>query len=82
VTNNLGDFPDSVLAGFGIESWNPDQFVTHLLSLHIAMVCDTIKELRARLKKPPMSPEDYLANLEKLGLPVSVSRLRPFVRLI
>jgi len=80
VTYNLEDFPDSVLAGFGIEAWHPDRFVSHLLSLDDIKVCNAIKELLARLRNPPVALNDYLENLEKVGLSISASRLR--VRLI
>jgi len=82
VTYNLEHFPDSVLAGFGMEAWHPDKFVTYLLRLDGMKVCGAIKELRARLRNPPVTPDDYLENLERVGLPVSASLLRPFARLI
>ena len=54
----------------------------HLLDSHLDQVCAVIKRLRAGLKAPPMGPEAYLSNLEKVDLPNTVSLLRSFSTLI
>jgi hypothetical protein len=82
ITSNIGDFPHSYLQKFGIEAWDPDQFVVHLLCLDDAKVIDAIRTLRQRLKNPVVSAGDYLASLESIGLSVSASRLRQFISLI
>lgn len=82
VTFNLGDFPAADLARYGVEAQHPDAFVVHLLSLDEARVLSSIKAVRARLRKPSMTAEDYLAMLERQTLPQAVAWLRPFVDLI
>jgi hypothetical protein len=76
VTINTADFPDSVLASFGIKAWHPDNLVMYLLDLDAETVYSAIKVLRESLKKPPLTPEAYLDNLAKVGLSRSAARLR------
>jgi hypothetical protein len=45
-------------------------------------VYTAVKEQRARLKKPPLSAEDFLATLEKQSLAQTVAHLRMAVDLI
>ena len=59
VTLNLKDFPASTLAPFNIEAQHPDEFIAHVLSLAPPVALGAIKEMRARLKRPPFSPEGF-----------------------
>lgn len=65
VTYNLKDFPPGSIGQYGIEVQHPDQFLLHQLDLAPDLVCAVVRELRAGLKNPPRSVEEYLANLEK-----------------
>ncbi len=81
VTFNLRDFPASALAPYGIEAVHPDTFVADQVDLDEAAVCGAVKIVRARLKRPPMGVEEYLASLERQGLSETVSRLREYAAL-
>jgi predicted nucleic acid-binding protein len=82
VTFNLKDFPDSDLAPYGIEALHPDDFVANELDLYQATVCEAVKIVRARLKNPPRSVDEYLATLQRQGLAETVASLRGFAGLL
>jgi predicted nucleic acid-binding protein len=76
VTFNLADFPAAVLSGYGLEAQHPDEFVTHLIDLAPGAVYGAAKRHRASLRNPPKTVEEYLAALERHGLPQTAARLR------
>jgi predicted nucleic acid-binding protein len=82
VTQNLKDFPADVLARFGIETQHPDDFFSNQLSLAPGLVCSALRKVRARLKNPPKTAEEYLAILTQQGLVVTVAELEQFSALI
>jgi hypothetical protein len=82
VTINLKDFPDASLEPYGIEALHPDDFIANELDLHEGVVRESVKTIRARLKSPPKSVDEYLATLERQGLTQSVDRLRSFAALL
>lgn len=68
ITFNLGDFPESELDPYGVEAIDPD----HLIGLLIARMPNRVVEVtaqhRASLRKPPLSPDEYLQVLRKGGM--------------
>lgn len=82
VTFNLKDFPASVLSQYHIEVIHPDDFIQYQIDLDTAKVCNAIKRLRAGLKRPPMTVEQYLVILKKQSLPQSVLTLAGFSELL
>ncbi|MCU7919271.1 MAG: PIN domain-containing protein [Candidatus Thiodiazotropha sp. (ex Epidulcina cf. delphinae)] len=82
VTFNLKDFPDDVLAQYGIEGIHPDHFIEHQLDLHQGAVMATAKQHRAALKNPSKTSAEYLESLAAQGLVISADRLRDFIELI
>jgi PIN domain len=68
VTQNLRDFPEDALASHGIEVQHPDEFLYNQMSLEPAMFCTAVRKVRARLKKPPYSVDEYLTTLTRQGL--------------
>jgi hypothetical protein len=82
VTKNLKDFPESALAPYDVEAIHPDEFIANELDLYESAVCESVKIVRARLKNPPKSVDDYLRTLEGQGLVVSVAKLRDFAALL
>ncbi len=80
VTYNLRDFPSSQLAKFGIEAWHPDEFVEFLFNGEIDAALDAIRDLRARLRRPPKTQSEYIDMLtNKLGMPRTSQILRTHV---
>lgn len=82
VTNNLKDFPEEALAPFNIEAQHPDEFLCNHMSLAPGMFCSAVAKVRARLKNPPYTVEEYLAILTQQGLVATASELQQFADLI
>lgn len=76
VTNNLKDFPEAVLAPYGIEALHPDEFLLDTIDLYPAAVCETLTQQVDALRNPPMTREELLDRLERNGLTRSAVRLR------
>ena len=76
VTNNLRDFPDSVLSQFGIKAQSPDQFVQDLVHTAYDQVVHTITRQAAALSRPPQSYNQLLDRLARVGLPETVAAIR------
>jgi hypothetical protein len=70
------------LKHYGIEAQHPDDFLVSHLNLSPGIFCDAVRKVRARLKNPPYSVEDYLATLIRQGLVVTASELEQFAQLI
>jgi hypothetical protein len=73
---NLKDFPVAILSSHDIIAQPPDEFIAGQLDLHPWRVLGAIEAIQNRLKKPPVSFDEYLAILVQQGLPTSVEILR------
>jgi hypothetical protein len=82
VTANLADFPAAELSKYGIEAQHPDAFIMRLLDTAPQVVCAAAKRQRQSLKNPPMNAEEFLAAIERQGLPQTVNALRELAELI
>jgi len=82
VTQNLRDFPDKALAPYGIKAVHPDTFLHAQVGIEPAVFCTAVRKVRARLKRPPYSVDDYLGTLTRQGLVATVSELRQFAAFI
>jgi hypothetical protein len=82
VMRNLQDFPQSTLNIYGIEAQHPDDFLVNQIGLASGKRCEAIRKIRARLKHPPYSVEEYLAILTRQGLVITVEELEQFSQLI
>ena len=82
VTQNLKDFPRSILDQYGIVAEHPDEFLTNHLHLAPGLFCSAVRKVRARLKKPPYNAEEYLAILTQQGLVATATELTQFSELI
>jgi hypothetical protein len=76
VAYNLHDFPADKLQPFRIEPQHPDEFIVGQFERSPIIACEAIKLLRARLRNPPSTAEEYLNTLQRQGLPQVVQRLR------
>lgn len=82
VTQNLKHFPDTELAPLGIEAQHPDQFLSNHLHLATGLFCSAVRKVRARLKNPPFSAEEYLDTLTRQGLVATAAELESFADVI
>lgn len=82
ITFNLRDFPRSALAPFEIDAQHPDVFLCHAIDFDSAVALGAIKRLRAGLRSPPKTAEDYIDTLLSQGLPTTADALKPWAALI
>lgn len=82
VTYNLSDFPAAALAPYDLAAQHPDDFLGYLCDLHPEAVCVSARVCRARMKRPPLSVEEYLGALTKVQLPQTVAFLGEHLGLI
>ena len=76
VTFNLDDFPESVLAPYGIRAISPDDFVLRLIDYDSESFLDAVAWHRAALNRPTKTVEQYLETLEQQRLFKTVTFLR------
>ena len=82
VTCNVKDFPEPIMAEFGIDLKHPDEFLSDHLKLAQGVFCGCIQKIRRRLKNPPYSIDEYLDILTRNGLVATSAELRPFAELL
>lgn len=63
VTRNLRDFPPGALAPFDVEACTPDRVLCDLFDERPDLVVAAGAAMRARLKRPPQTPDEWLAGL-------------------
>ena len=61
---------------------DPDDFFRNQLSLAPGLVCSALRKVRARLKNPPKSVDEYLSILTQQGLVATVADLEQFADLL
>jgi len=76
VTFNLGDFPKSVLAPYGIEAMTPDDFVDDLIESDPKIVLEALDLHRVNLRNPPKTIDEFMESLQQHQLPKTVAFLR------
>lgn len=79
VTYNLKDFPVEVTDDYGIESLHPDDFISSLIDLDVEKICHSVKQHRLSLKNSVIDLEEYLINLERVGLTKTVTKLKDWM---
>jgi predicted nucleic acid-binding protein len=82
VTANLQDFPDNVLAPYGIKAIHPDDLVDLLFSQEPVRVLQALKMQRSAMKNPPMNPLEFIELLERQGLKKTAKSLAAFAILL
>lgn len=76
VTTNDRDFPADRLAPWGIEARSPDHFLHAMIDLNSKVVFGEVQRIADSKKKPPMTVDDILDALNKIGLVETVAALR------
>ncbi|MGH9481714.1 MAG: PIN domain-containing protein [Terriglobales bacterium] len=79
VTANVRDFPEAILARFGVEAQHPDEFIAYLLDLSPGLVVAAAQRHRQSLKHPSKSVREYLEMLERETLTRTVAGLREYM---
>ncbi|WP_245829441.1 PIN domain-containing protein [Novosphingobium mathurense] len=68
VTENLKDLPADILGKLNIEARTADDFIADTIALDEGRAIAAIRKMRERLKRPEMSPEEFLRAMEANGL--------------
>ncbi|MBS1190876.1 MAG: hypothetical protein H6R10_2668 [Rhodocyclaceae bacterium] len=78
VTFNLKDFPAAVLDQYGVEAIHPDDFIVDVLDLDAGACIQAVREMRAALKNPLKTQDEFLETLLKQQLPQTVNWLERY----
>ncbi len=79
VTNNLKDFPELYLAGFGLSAKNADDFCADIIDLDPYRALTAFKRLVANRRNPNMDEFAVLDALKRSGLKDTVHYLRALI---
>lgn len=79
VTENLRDFPSSVLGALNIEARSADMFIADTIALDEGRAVAAIRRMRERLRRPEMTAGDLLLRMEAAGLTATADVLRPHI---
>ena len=80
VTDNVADFPPSVLKRYRLKTQTTDKFLCSLLSMDADPFIEALERVRKRLKAPSQSSAVFIEGLESCGLVETIARLRPIYR--
>ena len=76
VTFNLGDFPESALAPYGIKAMPPDDFVAFLIEYDPRIVLEAMTLHRTNLRNPPKTADEFVESLQRHQMPKTAAFLR------
>jgi hypothetical protein len=82
VTFNLRDFPPDVRDRYNLEVLHPDDFIQFQYDFNNAAVIIAAQRCRSRLKKPKLTPAEYLEILQRQRLPKTAAVLAPYLSVI
>lgn len=68
VTDNLRDFPASILAPFQIEALSADHFIADCIDFCRSEALPALRGMRVRLRNPAMTAEALIQRMEHQGL--------------
>lgn len=77
VTENLRDFPATILAPLGIEARSADDFIADTIALDTGRAIPAIRQMRKRFARPAMTADTMLRDMEARGLVATVGVLAP-----
>jgi predicted nucleic acid-binding protein len=69
VTFNEKDFPAAVLQGFGLHTRHPDQFIRDVDGVDPGVLAATAEADFKHYENPPLTPDQYVADLRRAGVP-------------
>lgn len=76
VTDNLRDFPASVLGTHELEAKSADEFIADTIDLSTSLAIAALQKMRERLKRPEKTAEMLLLDMEKNGLTPTADALK------
>lgn len=82
VTFNQRDFPDDAISGFRLHTKHPDDFLMDAFSLSPIDFIEAVRGDFLHYRKPPLAFEEYIASLEKAGVPQLAAEMKQYKVLI
>lgn len=82
VTENLRDFPSEALEPYAIEAVSADAFVSATYELYPIEATAALRRMRLAYKRPPMSANDLIMDLMRVGLPLTAAISRREIDLL
>ncbi len=82
ITRNLKDFPSEVISAYRLEVIDPDRFLSAQYTLDQGGFMACARTVRARLKNPKISVDQYLSVLIRNGLVETAGLLRSMSQFI
>ncbi|MEJ1979280.1 MAG: hypothetical protein WDN49_27425 [Acetobacteraceae bacterium] len=79
VTDNLQDFPAPMMAELDLDVRSADHFIADTIALDPGRAVSAIRRMRERFKKPEMTAERLLLEMEAMGLTDTVDVLQSHV---
>jgi len=79
VTRNIKDFPEQALRQFDLEVVDPDCFLLDMLDLFPMAMLEVVQEQANDTKRPPLSVQEVLESLEKVGVPQFAAQVRRMI---
>lgn len=76
VTFNEKDFPEEILKKHGMHTRHPDEFLLDILGIDEEGCIGAIQTDISHYKAPPLTVDDYLASLDKAGVPKTAAFLK------
>lgn len=77
VTDNIADFPDSILARYNLFARSADDFIADAVDLDLPRALAALEAMRRRFQKPELTREALLLRMEAVGLTETADLLRP-----
>lgn len=75
VTFNQRDFPDEALAPFGVHTRHPDDFILDVEGIDPVEFLRAVSDDFRHYQDPPLSFDDYVAQLRRAGVPKTADYL-------
>jgi len=76
VTENLTDFPNQVLAEFGLEAVAVDEFLSRIFDRDSGEARAALEVVRRGYRHPPFTPAEFMVDINAKGMPKLASRLQ------
>jgi hypothetical protein len=79
VTENLKDFPSTILDPLNLDAKSADAFIADTVALDEGRAVAAIRNMREHFKKPAMPVEALLLKMEAEGLLETADLLKPYL---
>ncbi len=82
VTANLRDFPSEALTPYGVEAIAPDTFLAATYELYPREATAALRRMRQTYSRPAMTPNEFVLDLMRVGLPRLAALIRREIELL